>query len=320
MKENRSIFWPLALIAAGVLWLLVSMGSIPSQNLWALTHLWPYLLIALGVGLILRGLWRPLGAAVSVLVVLGAVAAVFYAPQLGWNDAPDWGELSTEDSFTGAVPGSGVVKNETRTAEEFDSITIRYPSEVVIKQGSKRSITIEAEDNLLAQLTTRVEGDTLVFENGEDSFSKRVDPTKTVKITITVTNLKEVNFSTAGTLRVEGLKADDFELKLSGAGDATLTDLKVGSLSVSLSGAGKITADGTADRLKLIISGLGDFEGTSLQTLSADIQISGAGTATLRVEEELTAKVSGAGTVNYYGSPEVTQSISGAGSVNQIDE
>ena len=320
MNENRSIFWPLALIAAGVLWLLVSMGNIPSQNLWALTHLWPYFLIALGVGLILRGLWRPLGAAVSVLVVLGAVAAVFYAPQLGWNDAPDWGELSTEDSFTGAVPGSGVVKTQTRTVEQFDSITIRYPSEVVIKQGSKRSVTIEAEDNLLAQLTTNVEGDTLVFENGEDSFSKRVDPTETVKITITVTNLKEVNFSTPGTLLVEGLKADDFDLKLNGAGDATLTDLKVGSLSVSLSGAGKITADGSADRLKLIISGLGDFEGASLQTLSADIQISGAGTATLRVEEELTAKVSGAGSVNYYGSPEVTQSISGAGSVNQIDE
>lgn len=320
MKENQSVFWPLALIAAGVLWLLISLGMMPAENLWALTHLWPFLLIALGVGLILRSLWRPLGMIVSTLVVLGAMAAVFYAPRLGWNDAPNWGRFTTDNSFTGAIPGSGVIETKTRGLEDFDSITIRYPGEFIVRQGEKTSVTIEAEKNLIPQLATEIRDGTLYIENSEDSFAQRVEPSENVKITITVTDLKTIHFDSAGTLLVEGLEADAFELKLSGAGDATLEDLEVNSLNVSLGGAGRVTADGTADQLNLGISGFGDFAGAHLQSGIANVLISGAGTATVRVESELTAKVSGAGTINYYGSPKVTQSISGAGSVNQMDE
>jgi hypothetical protein len=320
MKEQRTFFWPLAFIATGVIWLMVTMGKIPTDNLWALTHLWPYLLIALGVGLILRSLWRPLGMIVSVLVVLGAMAAVIYAPKFEWNSAPSWGEWGTADTFSGAVSGSGTIKSETRKVDDFNAISIRYPGEIIVKQGEQASVTVEAEDNLLPQLTTKISGGALIIENGEDSYSKRVRPTKDVKITITVTDLNEINFSSAGTLQVDGLKTDDFELKLSGAGDTTVKDLDAKSLNVNLSGAGKITIAGKADDVTVSISGLGDFNGENLQSLTADAQISGAGTATLRVKDDLTAKISGAGTVNYYGSPKVHEVISGAGSVNKIEE
>lgn len=319
MKEQRSFFWPLAFIATGVIWLMINMGKLSSQNLWALTHVWPYLLIALGAGLILRSLWKPFGMIVSALVVIGAVGAIFYAPQLGWNDAPAW-DWGVDDSFSGAVPGSGRIESETRKLKEFDAVSIRYPSEVIVRQGEQASITIEAEGNLLKQLTTDILDGTLVIENGETSYSKRVRPTEAVRITITVPDLNEINFSTAGTLLVDGLKTDQFELRLSGAGDATLNDLDVNALVATLSGAGKITLNGKADDVRVIISGFGDFDGANLQSLTADVQISGAGTATVRVEDELTARVSGAGTVNYYGSPTVHETISGAGAVNKIND
>jgi 4-hydroxy-2-oxoglutarate aldolase len=35
------------------------MGRIPSENLWALARFWPFLLIAAGIGLILRSYWAP---------------------------------------------------------------------------------------------------------------------------------------------------------------------------------------------------------------------------------------------------------------------
>lgn len=320
MKENRSFFWPLTLIATGVIWLMVSIGQIPSENLWALTHIWPYLLIALGAGLILRSFWKPLGIIVSALVVLGAMAAVIYAPQLGWDKTPNWGTWSVTDDVSGAIPGSGKIESETRKVDGFDSISIRYPGEIIVRQGEKVSVTVEAEDNLMPQLATEVRGRTLVIENSEESYSKRVRPTEDVKITIIVTDLSEINFSAAGTLRVDGLKTDSFELKLSGAGDTTLNQMETGSLIATISGAGKITAQGNTDEMKVTVSGLGDFDGTDLQSQTAEVQISGAGTVTLRVEEELTARISGAGTVNYYGSPTVHQTISGAGTVNKKGE
>lgn len=320
MKENRSIFWPLALVATGVIWLMINTGQIPSANLWALTHIWPYLLITLGVGLILRSFWKPLGMVVSALVVLGALGAIVYAPQLGWDNVPVWEMWNVGDDFSGAVRGSGKIESETRQLEEFDTISIRYPGEFIVRQGKQPSVTIEADDNLLPQLKTDIRGGTLVIENSEKNYSQRVRPSEDVKIVITVTSLKEINFSAAGTLQVDGLKADSFELKISGAGDSTIKDLDADSLVVTLSGAGKVTVGGNADKVRVTISGLGDFDGTDLQTKTAEVQISGAGTATLRVEDDLTARISGAGTINYYGSPTVHESISGAGAVNKKDK
>lgn len=302
MNEHRSIFWPLTLIAAGVIWLMISMGQIPADNLWALTHIWPYILIALGVGLILRGLWRPLGQVVTALVVIGAVCAVIFAPQLGWADGPSMNGWSFGYDFgIGGERGSGLIDTETRKVSGFDSIDLDYPAEVIIKQGAAESLTIEAEDNLLPQLTSEVRNGTLHIENGERDFDKRVNPTKMVRITITVKELREVDFSTAGTLTIDGLKGDTLSIFLSGAGDVTLNNLELDELTASLSGAGEFSASGTVTDLTLTISGFGSFDSPNLATQTADVRISGAGSATLRVEERLDASISGAGDVKQAG-------------------
>ena len=319
MKE-RSIFWPLVMIAAGGLWLMVGMEIIPRANLWALSHTFPFLLIALGVGLILRAYWRFAGMFVSLLVVAGAVMAVVYAPQLGWDNAPSWGwgMWDFDPGIGGGVTGSGVVETETRQAPDFDSIAVEYPADITVQQGKSESIIIEAEDNLLPQLKTEVRNGTLHFENTEKNWSERVNPTKPVLVTITVVELSQVQFPSAGKMLIDSLKTDSLEISVSGAGDVTLTDLDTDKLEFSLSGAGNVNADGSAEELQLRISGLGNFNGGDLQSQDAEVRISGAGSATVWVEHELDASISGAGSVDYYGDPDVSKSISGVGSVSNL--
>jgi energy-coupling factor transporter transmembrane protein EcfT len=328
MKEPRSIFWPLTFITAGLVWLLVSLNIIPAGNIWALTHIWPYVLIAFGLALILRTFWKPFGVIITVLVFLGVFASIYFAPQLKWATPPtwsgfmDWSDVEDWDlgDTSGAVPGSGVVATETRKVSGFDSIKIRYPAEVTITQGGSESLTIETEDNLLPQLATRVESGTLVIENSETSRAKRVHPKEPVKIKIVVKDLEKIVFSTAGTLAVENLASDKLEVSLSGAGEVTLTSLDVRELDIAISGAGTINLDGKADETAINISGMGSFNGKGFTTREASVVISGAGSAHLRVEQKLTAVISGAGSVDYFGNPTVTKQISGAGSVNQQEE
>ena len=321
MKE-RSIFWPLVMIATGVLWLMIGMNIIPRANLWALSHTLPYLLIALGLGLILRAYWRFAGMLVSLLVVAGAVMAVVYAPQLGWDNPPSWGwELwDIDPGLGGAVAGSGVVKTETREVAQFQSISMDYPAEVTVRQGKSEAITIKAEDNLLPQLATVVRNGTLHLENTEQNWRERVNPTKPVVVTITVVELNKVQFSTAGKMLIDGLQTSSLSISVSGAGDVTLKDLDAGKLDFNLSGAGNVNADGIAKSLQLNISGLGNFNGSDLQSQDAGVHISGAGSATVWAEETLNASISGAGSVDYYGSPQVSQQISGVGSVHKAGE
>jgi hypothetical protein len=316
--KQRSIFFPLALIAAGFIWLLVSMGRIPSENLWALIHFWPFLLIAAGLGLMIRSFWAPVRIVIDILVVGAAVLAIVFAPQLGWT-TPEW-NFGIENNFGGGAPGSGKVVTATREVQDFLAISVSYPTEVLIQQGKSESVKIEAEDNLIPQLSTEMENGTLVIRNKEFDWSKRVNPTKPVRITITVKDLHNIDFSSAGTIRVEKLATDELSVHISGTGKVSMDQLNTRKLDCRLSGAGSINATGIANELKLAISGVGSFDGTNLSSETADARISGAGSATVHPKNDLSAEISGTGSIRYFGNPNVSQHISGLGSVNKIGE
>jgi hypothetical protein len=215
--------------------------------------------------------------------------------------------------------GSGNVVTQTRNVSDFSSLEVSYPAQVLVRQGTQESLKIEAEDNLMPNLKTEVRNGTLrIFYRREDG--KHVNPTKTPKITVTVKDLKDVEFNSAGELVVQKLKSDKLDISLSGAGNVELEDIQTPALSVSLSGAGSATASGTADDLQLNISGFGDFKGGDLHSKSARVDISGAGSATVWADDELSAGISGAGSVNYYGSPTVDRRISGVGGIDSLGD
>jgi hypothetical protein len=318
MAHRRSLFGPLLLIAAGVVWLLVKSGTVPSANLWALTHIWPFLLIAAGVGILLRPYWSYTSIVLDVLVIGGVVLAILYAPQLGWASPSMLSLFNFDESFIGpGERGSGNVVTETRKVSGFDSVSVSYPAQVLIRQGSTESLKIEAEDNLLPNLKTQVKNGTLeIFYRRENG--KHVNPTKTVKITIVAQDLNDVEFTSAGELIIENFETNSLDVSLSGAGNVNLNEVAVEELTMSLSGAGSAAASGTTDSLDVSISGFGDFRGKELHGKNARVDISGAGSATVWVDDDLTAQVSGAGSVGYYGSPSVNRQISGVGGVNHL--
>ena len=317
MSQPRSVFGPLFLIAAGVVWLLVQADKIPVSNLWALTHIWPYLLIAAGVGLMLRHYWKYTSMLLDVIVIGGVLLAIYFAPVMAWDNPSLITWVGDKEFYVGpSEPGSGEVISQTREVADFTAIEVDYPAQVTLRQGQAVSVTIEAEDNLLPGLQTRVRDNTLqVFYKVEDG--RHVYPTKVVKLTIVVKDLSEVHFESAGELTIEGVDTEKLSVSVSGAGNLNLNDLTANDLIVHLSGAGSMTASGKADDFSLTISGFGSFNGKELHNQTADVNLSGAGSATVWVDDELDAQISGAGSINYYGSPEVSKHISGIGSVSQ---
>lgn len=320
MERKPSLFWPLTLIAAGAMWLLVRMEVIPSGNLWALTHFWPFILIGAGVGLLLRPYWKYSTLVMDVLIVGGAVLAIWFAPQLKWDGPTMIGVFNDGEVYFGpGESGSGKVIMQTRDVSNFHAIEISYPGEITITQGSKESLKIEAEDNVLPGLKTEVRSGTLkIFYQAEKG--KHVNPTKSVKITIVVKKLDDVQFSSAGTLTIDGVTTDSLDFNMSGAGKVEVNDIETKDLSIDLSGAGSMDASGTADTLDVNISGAGSFNGEDLHSQNASVNISGLGSATVWADDDLDANVSGAGSVNYYGSPSVTKNVSGIGGVNSRGE
>jgi hypothetical protein len=310
----------LVLIAVGVLWLLGNFGVISAGNLFALLRLWPLLLIAIGLDILLGRRW-PLASALIALVTVGvAVAAVIYAPQLGLAraDGAWFGPFSV--GVGPRITGSGNILTETRQVSGFDEVSFASVGELTITQGERESLTIEAEENLLRYLTSQVRGGRLYLEMQDEGRLVSLIPTRGVKYTLTVKNLKDLDHSGAGAITISGLKTGDLDLRLSGAGNLMLNDLEADSVTYRLSGAGRLEASGEAARQEVRVSGFGEYDGADLKSATTEVQVSGAGGATVWVTESLDVQISGAGSVRYFGSPEVSENISGLGSVNRAGD
>ncbi|NWF71080.1 MAG: hypothetical protein HXY40_18510 [Chloroflexi bacterium] len=83
-QGQRSLFWPLVLIAIGGLWLLNEFNIISGANIAMLLRLWPLMLIVIGVELLLRGRYPQLSTYLGIGAVVLMVALVLVGPSLGW--------------------------------------------------------------------------------------------------------------------------------------------------------------------------------------------------------------------------------------------
>jgi hypothetical protein len=200
------------------------------------------------------------------------------------------------DSFGGpTIKGSGNLKTETRVVEKFTAISVSGAASVEIEQTGQESLELTADDNLLPLFTTEVRDGTLFLGLAE---GKRLRwNSKGPRFKVTVSELRK--------------------LKVSGAGSVTATKLDSDSLSISISGAGDGTIAGRSNNLSISISGAGSLDAADLQAKRATVIVSGAGDVTVNASDELDARVSGAGDIYYIGSPRLQSRVSGAGTIKQ---
>ena len=295
---SRPIFWPLVLIAIGVVWLLSSFGVITELSPWVLLRFWPVALIALGLEIMIRPRWPFIANLVALATVTLAVLAVIFARQLGISSGGFW--LSWIPFAGGNAAGSGHVITTTREVTDFDSITFSSFGDLTIRTGDHEGLTIEAEDNVVPEILTEMRGSTLVIRYAQQGGQMRVRPTQPVRLTLIVKQLQRVDLSGAGNVRVEGLQADH--------------------LQTTLSGAGNLEASGTVKQLDAVLSGAGSYQGGDLRAETATITLSGVGGATVWATQHLNVTVSGVGWVNYYGQPQLTRTVTGLGNVHSLGD
>ena len=195
---------------------------------------------------------------------------------------------------TPAVRGSGVVRSEQRDVAGFDQISLSGSGEVRVEQTGVESLTVEAEENLLPLLETRVDDGRLTLGSKPNV---NISPTRPIRYHVTVKSLTAVGVSGSGSYRVEGIDTPRLRADISGSGSATLA--------------------GRADDVRLTISGSGNYDAAQLASKTASVEISGSGSATVNASERVEAHVSGSGSVRYLGSPSVEKHVSGSGSIAQ---
>jgi hypothetical protein len=215
--------------------------------------------------------------------------------------------------MSGSGPeGSGRVVTETRAVSGFSAIDLRGVGQVVLAVGQPEALTVEAEDNLLSEISTTVSGDTLILE------LKQGRPTKPIVYRVTARQVTALSTSGAGDIETAALATARLRTHQNGAGNIRLGQLDAQELDSTLAGAGSLDVRGTASTFAVTISGAGKINARELAVRDAQVTVSGAGDAALRVSDALRVRISGAGNVEYVGNPRVEREISGVGQVRQI--
>ena len=210
--------------------------------------------------------------------------------------------------------GSGNLTNETKDVNGVKQVSLDGMGTIVLKQGNEESLTIEAEDNIMPHIQSKVEGDKLSISYDTNTPT----PTKDIKFYLTVKDINSIIISGAGMIESEGFKTKAMSISMDGAGNGDLAGLTLKKLTVNIAGAGKMMLAGKCTEQTITISGAGNYDAKDLVTETTTINIDGAGKGTVNVKKVLNAIISGAGSLNYLGSPQVNQQVSGGGSVKQI--
>ncbi len=260
--------------------------------------MWPLALVALGVYLILS--------------------------RLIWKDAGDSQSKTHNVNVTvdyKVTEPSASAPNETRTFSGLTGVNNKGVGTMLITQGDKDELRIEADPEIRSRIITEVKDGVLVIWHDHDFvdwlrlWTKSLDP---LRFFLTVKDIRYIKISGAGTVKAPSIKGDSLELINSGAGSQVIENLDVSKFKAELSGAGSMDIAGKVDEQSIKLSGAGSFNGARLESRKADVKLSGVGSATVWVTESLNANLSGMGSVEYYGEPQLTQKKTGLGSLKSL--
>ena len=200
------------------------------------------------------------------------------------------------------IEGSGNIITKEITVQPFDELSIRGVFSVVISQGGKEQLKIEADDNLQELFEVKNEGSKLIISMKKDVNFHNKDSKNKMKVYITFRNLKMMDLKTVGNVASEGnLSFDNLKVENKSVGSVDL-NLTAKTLDIENESVGNFILTGKADKAIIKHNGVGSFKASNLVVQTMDIEASGVGSAEVNAEKELKVKDSFLGKVSNKGS------------------
>lgn len=214
------------------------------------------------------------------------------------------------------IHGSGHVVTEKRSLSEFDQLILEGEGEVRFTQADTLRLSIEAEDNLIDELITRVHGDTLTIKTRDRVL---LAPTEPILYHVEAPSLSSLRIDGSGELRAGALETQELDVEIRGSGTLRIEDLTARALSTDISGSGDVRLGGEIETQDVQISGSGEYRCKNLKSADAHVSVSGSGEVEVFVSDTLEVEISGSGDVAVRGTPKTHVDISGSGDVRSLN-
>lgn len=212
------------------------------------------------------------------------------------------------------IYGEGVVTFDIRELPNFSKLVVNDSFHVYFGDIGEEIVKVQAEQNLLSYIYTKVEDDTLHID-----LNKNVKPSKQINIYLGVNEISEI--TTTGTVLISNqryLRGDTLKIDASGISQVQLPRLDCKNLTLNITGSSTVTLKGSATEQNVTMKGATVYKALGLITNITTISISGAGKAWVNAKDKLNLTLTGAAYLGYDGDAEVQQSITGVGRLEKI--
>lgn len=189
-----------------------------------------------------------------------------------------------------------------REISGFENVSFAIAGELIVTQGDRETLEIEALSSDLPNIVTEVLDGTLsIGRQGEEPFL----PFRAPIFRLTVKKIAALENHSSGRITTGELSADTLRILISSSGGVSIDSLAAESLEVRISSSGSVRVAGDVKQQNILLTSSGSYAGGQLESRSAIVRVSSSGSATLRVSDSLEAVVSSSGDVCYYGNPPV---------------
>lgn len=212
--------------------------------------------------------------------------------------------------------GSGNIVTETRSTGSFDAISVGGSFDVEVKMGDAVSVVVEADDNIIKYIETKVSGNTLKIRTEDLHSYSNVH----MKVYVTVPSLTAVSASASAEVTGENILKSSEKLTFKASSSGSIkAEVDAPEIETGASSSGSVTLTGKTKNHKAEASSSGDIN--ALELLSENTTASASSSADIEVHASvsLNARASSSGSVEYKGAATVTKSENSSGSVSKKD-
>jgi hypothetical protein len=233
------------------------------------------------------------------------------------------------------IHGSGHLASEERDISKFDRVVVAGQADVEFVQEDDRSLNVEAEDNLIDKVVTKVENGALVVETKSGAL---LEPTLPIAVRVSGPDLGQISMQGSGefscetlassrlgvhvggsgSVHVDALASDEIVVDVTGSGELSIDDLDGDELSIDIAGSGQVGIAGDADSQTIHVGGSGSYFGAQLESDDVVVDIDGSGDVEVFAQRTLNVSIDGSGSVRFKGDASVFSLLGGTGTVSPL--
>ena len=210
--------------------------------------------------------------------------------------------------------GSGNIITETRSTGSFDAISVGGSFEVEVSMGDALSVKVEADDNIMKYIETRVSGNTLKIRTEKMHNYSNVH----MKVYITVPSLTSISSSASAEVVANNILTSNSKLTFKASSSSSIkAEVNAPEIESDASSSASILLNGKTQIHKSEASSSAEIKAYDLLSENATANVSSSANIQVHASVNLNAKASSSGSVEYRGAATVTKSENSSGSVEK---